>query len=351
MEIRQLRYFVTLAEELHFGRAAAREHIVQSALSQQVQRLERELGVALVERNTHFVRLTVAGEAFLVEARGVLRSVERAAVAAQQASAGAEILRVSVGDPSLDSMPQVLRNVQYNYPNLVVHRIEAPVPEQYRMLAEGTLDIGVGRASHAPDGVASELFRLDPMGVLVSARSPLAAGAQVPVGTLAERPLLMGEDARVPEFNQFVTDLCAQAGVRAGAVPRHRAECPGRCPSGRPARLRGARAALLRPAPARDLLAAARAGVPVSVVVAVARQRPVRGGSGGRRFGPRVGGQARLAPDTWLSDGARLSVLAKTVGRSAAFPTADAALDWCGQGGITGVTRAVAGHARGAGAI
>lgn len=219
MEIRQLRYFVTLAEELHFGRAAAREHIVQSALSQQVQRLERELGVALVERNTHFVRLTVAGEAFLVEARGVLRSVERAAVAAQQASAGAEILRVSVGDPSLDSMPQVLRNVQYNYPNLVVHRIEAPVPEQYRMLAEGTLDIGVGRASHAPDGVASELFRLDPMGVLVSARSPLAAGAQVPIGALAERPLLMGEDARVPEFNQFVTDLCAQAGFAPVRFP------------------------------------------------------------------------------------------------------------------------------------
>jgi DNA-binding transcriptional LysR family regulator len=72
MELRQLRYFVTLAEELHFGRAAAREHIVQSALSQQLQRLERELGVRLLERTTHHVQLSPAGSAFLIEARQIL---------------------------------------------------------------------------------------------------------------------------------------------------------------------------------------------------------------------------------------------------------------------------------------
>ena len=85
MELRQLRYFVTLAEELHFGRAAEREHIVQSALSQQVQRLERELGVRLLERSTHHVALTAAGVVFLVEARQILAQVDRAARAARSA--------------------------------------------------------------------------------------------------------------------------------------------------------------------------------------------------------------------------------------------------------------------------
>src|SRR5437667_8619979 len=94
MELRQLRYLVTLAEELHFGRAAAREHIVQSGLSQQVQRLERELGVRLLERTTHHVRLTPAGAAFLVEARQILAHLGRAATVAQRASEAAPSLRV-----------------------------------------------------------------------------------------------------------------------------------------------------------------------------------------------------------------------------------------------------------------
>src|ERR1700759_543069 len=86
MELRQLRYFVVLAEELHFGRAAAREHIVQSALSQQVQRLERELGVRLLERSTHHVALTAAGAAFLAEAQQVLAHADRAADVARSAT-------------------------------------------------------------------------------------------------------------------------------------------------------------------------------------------------------------------------------------------------------------------------
>jgi DNA-binding transcriptional LysR family regulator len=214
MEFRQLRYFMTLAEELHFGRAAAREHIVQSALSQQIQRLERELGVPLVERNTHHVRLTRAGEVLVTEGRAVLHTVERAVIAAQEASADTEVLRVAVGDASLDSMPQVLRSLQYNHPNLVVHRMEAPVPTQYRMLAEGTLDVGVGRATHAPAGVTSEVFRLDPLGTLVAEAHPLAAGDAVPVDTLTQVPIVLAEDARAPEFNEFVTEICARAGFR-----------------------------------------------------------------------------------------------------------------------------------------
>ena len=167
VELRQLRYFVTLAEELHFGRAAAREHIVQSALSQQLQRLERELGAPLLERTTHHVQLTAAGSAFLLEARQILAHVDRAAAAAHRAARSTPTLRVGTVDASYDSMPTILRQVQARFPDLEIHQVEAGVPEQYMLLVGGRLDIGIGRASLAPPEVASELFRLDPLGVLI----------------------------------------------------------------------------------------------------------------------------------------------------------------------------------------
>ncbi len=212
VELRQLRYFVTLAEELHFGRAAEREHIVQSALSQQVQRLERELGVRLLERSTHSVSLTAAGALFLVEARQILAHVDRAAAAARRAVGTASTLRVGIIDASYDSMPQILHEVQARYPDLVIHQVEASVPGQYQQLAEGRLDVGIGRAALAPPGIASLLFRHDPLGVLVPTGHRFAGLDAIPVAVLAEEPLLLAEDAQAPEFNQFTIEMCRSAG-------------------------------------------------------------------------------------------------------------------------------------------
>jgi DNA-binding transcriptional LysR family regulator len=212
MELRQLRYFVTLAEELHFGRAAAREHIVQSALSQQLQRLERELGVLLIERTTHHVHLSAAGVALLIEARQILAHVDRAAVAARRAARSTPSVRVGIVDASYDSMPLILHEVQQGYPDLEIHQVEAGVPEQFQRLVDGRLDVGLGRASLAPPTVASELFRLDPLGVLVAAGHRLAVQPVVPVATLAAEPLLLAEEERAPEFNQFVVELCRSVG-------------------------------------------------------------------------------------------------------------------------------------------
>jgi len=138
MELRQLLYFVTPVEALYFGRAAAREHIVQSALSQQLQRLEPK-----------------------------------------------PVLRVGVVDSSYDSMPQILRQKQEQYPELEIHQVEAGAPEQFRQLASGRLDVGIGRASLVPPEVTSELFRLDPLGMLVPEGHRLAASQEVPVAQLA----------------------------------------------------------------------------------------------------------------------------------------------------------------------
>jgi DNA-binding transcriptional LysR family regulator len=237
MELRQLRYFVTLAEELHFGRAAAREHIVQSALSQQLQRLERELGVRLLERSTHHVALTTAGTAFLIEVRQIISQVDRAAQVARSAAGSAPRLRVGIIDASYDSMPLILHEVQARYPDLVIHQVEASVPEQYQQLLDGRLDVGIGRAAFAPAGVASQLFREDPLGVLVPDGHPFTFLEGVPVGTLAQEPLLLAEDAQAPEFNQFVVEMCRSAGftpaVYEGTVESIRAAADlvaaGRC--------------------------------------------------------------------------------------------------------------------------
>jgi DNA-binding transcriptional LysR family regulator len=237
VELRQLRYFVTLAEELHFGRAAAREHIVQSALSQQVQRLERELGVRLLERSTHHVSITAAGAAFLLEARQIIARVDRAAQVARSAAGATASLRVGIIDASYDSMPQILHEVQARYPDLVIHQVEASVPEQYQQLLDGRLDVGIGRAALAPAGVASYLFREDPLGVLVPDGHRFTSLDGVPVGTLAQEPLLLAEDARAPEFNQFVVEMCRSAGftpaVYEGTVESIRAAADlvaaGRC--------------------------------------------------------------------------------------------------------------------------
>jgi DNA-binding transcriptional LysR family regulator len=237
MELRQLRYFVTLAEELHFGRAAAREHIVQSALSQQVQRLERELGVRLLERSTHHVSLTAAGTVFLVEARQILAHVDRAAVIARTATGASPTLRVGIIDSSYDSMPQILHEVQARYPGLVIHQVEVGVPEQYQQLIDGRLDVGIGRAALAPSQIASYLFRRDPLGVLVSRHHRFADLDAVPVAILAREPLLLAEEARAPEFNQFTIEMCRAAGftptVHEGTVESIRAAAglvaQGRC--------------------------------------------------------------------------------------------------------------------------
>jgi DNA-binding transcriptional LysR family regulator len=237
VELRQLRYFVTLAEELHFGRAAAREHIVQSALSQQIQRLERELHVLLVERSTHHVRLTPNGEIFLDDVRQILHSLECAKAAAQAAVQGMPALRVSLGDASCDLVPNVLHVFQSEYPRLEIHRVEAGLPDQCRQLIEGRLDIGFGRASHIAPEIASELLRRDPMGVLVGDRHRFAGLESVAVGQLSGESLLFTDNARAPELNEFITEMCRSVGftprIHPGRVESVRAAATvvseGRC--------------------------------------------------------------------------------------------------------------------------
>jgi DNA-binding transcriptional LysR family regulator len=131
VEIRQLTYFVTVADELSFGRAAQRLHIVQPAVSQQIRRLERELGVALFDRSSRHVRLTAAGERLLPEARAVLAAASRARQVAAGIAVGAEgILRIGSSQGLGDRLDQVLGELAKTAPGLQVRLVSTPVAER-----------------------------------------------------------------------------------------------------------------------------------------------------------------------------------------------------------------------------
>jgi DNA-binding transcriptional LysR family regulator len=219
LELRQLRFFVTVAEELHFGRAATREHIAPSALTTQLQRLERTLGVLLVDRTGRQISLTAAGARFLIEARQILEHVDRAAMVALGAALTPPTLRIGVLDEGYDAVRPVLRAVRATHPELEIHQVTAGVPEQFRLLADGRLDIGVGRVTGAPPALASELFRLDPLGILVRTDHPLAGRSAVPVACLRDETLLLADEDRAPEFNEFLADICRAAGFFPAMFP------------------------------------------------------------------------------------------------------------------------------------
>lgn len=219
MELRQLRYFVAIAEELHFGRAAKRQHVVQSALSQQLHLLEHCLGVRLLDRDTHHVELTPAGRILLADARQILADVERTTSAVRHAKRQAPALRAGVSCADCDSVPIVLDELREQHPDLTVCQVEAGMTQQYAWLIDGRIDVGFSRACHAPAEIASTLFRLDPLGVLVHAEHPFARLAEVPVRMLANELIVLPDALRALGFTQLVTELCRSARVTPRFYP------------------------------------------------------------------------------------------------------------------------------------
>ena len=165
MELRQLRYFVAVAEELHFRRAAARLHISQPPLSQQIAALESELGVTLLARTRRRVALTPAGAAFLREARAILQGVDTAADTARAIGAGQEgVLRVSfVGSALLSIVPAIVQGFRAARPRVQIELRERSSTEQLAAVRGGSADIGLLRPPLDPDHeLVSELVLREP---------------------------------------------------------------------------------------------------------------------------------------------------------------------------------------------
>jgi len=196
LEVRQLRYFVAVAEELHFGRAAARLGMAQPPLSRAIRDLERQLGVALFERTTRQVGLTAAGEVLLRDARTALEAVSAAARRARQAGAPSSRLRVALkADVEGGLLPQILDAYCADDAALPPELVLGRFGEQAQALRDGRADVGLLLCPFDGRGLDSEPLLTEPLLAALAAADPLAARTQLCLADLAGRRLPGGSPA------------------------------------------------------------------------------------------------------------------------------------------------------------
>lgn len=214
MELRQLRVFLAVAEEGLFSRAAERLHVVQPAVSQQMQRLERELGTVLFERSPRGVRLTASGEVLLAQARELLASEAQARRAVRRVTQG-ETGQVRVGCmPSALSgvLPKVVPAFRAAHPEAGVFVRELHTAQQLDALADGQVDLGILRATAPAAGVTVRPVTTEPLLAVLPAGHPLAGRPLIPLAALAREPFVLFDRALAPEYFDQVTEACRAAG-------------------------------------------------------------------------------------------------------------------------------------------
>jgi DNA-binding transcriptional LysR family regulator len=219
MELRLLRYFVAVAEELHFSRAALRLHMAQPPLSQQIRKLEEELGVQLLTRTKRRVALTEPGRQFLGSAQEILAQVDRAVTQVQRLGRG-EAGRIAIGMISSvafeDTLPRVLRAYRSRYPGVSIALRELDTGEQLAALQENRIQIGFLRPPILEPGLTMTPFLREPLVAVLPAEHPLAGRKRIALQALANDPFIV-----VPRSQALGgLDLVLEACVRAGFTPR-----------------------------------------------------------------------------------------------------------------------------------
>ncbi|RPY03865.1 LysR family transcriptional regulator [Pseudomonas aeruginosa] len=217
MELRHLRYFIAVAEELHFGRAAERLGISQPPLSQQIQALEEEIGARLFERTNRRVELTDAGRLFLDESRQVLAQVDKAVLLARRAHLG-ELGELKIGftssAPFTSTIPSSIHAFRKAYPDVHLDLQEMSSRQVLKALLEESLQVGVIRPLALPDAVHwVELFR-EPLVAVLRADHPLAVGSEdgLAIAALAEEPFVFFPRSYGTGLYDQVIALTRQAG-------------------------------------------------------------------------------------------------------------------------------------------
>ncbi len=220
MDIRQLKYFVAVAEERHFGRAARRLHMSQPPLSTQIKGLETELGVRLLDRSTRRVSLTDAGRVFLRRANEILNSVDAAAEEVQQAESGLRG-RLTVGfisSATLSLLPLSIRLFRERVGGVELELKELTSSQQVDELYEGGIRIGLVRLPMNSPGIRLEPVLEESLVVALPAGHALAMEDRISLEAMSDQPLVFFTRALVPGFHAQIVELYARIGAFPNVV-------------------------------------------------------------------------------------------------------------------------------------
>lgn len=197
MELRHLRYFLTVAEELHFARAAEKLHMDQSPLSRAIKDLEDELGAKLFTRTTRNIRLTHAGKVFLERVPRIFEALEQARDGAKSAASGFHgQLRIALSDGITPSrLPALLARSREEEPEVEIRLFEVPLDQQIRGLQEDLYDAGLSMADEVGDGIVTTPAWDDELMVALSLRHPLLEHRRIPLEMVLQQRLVLGDPA------------------------------------------------------------------------------------------------------------------------------------------------------------
>ena len=191
--MRHLRYFIAVAEELHFARAAERLHIEKSPLSRAIKELEYDLSVQLFERTTRSTRLTWAGQVFLEDVRRVFTTIDQAKASVKAAANGYRgTLRIALSDGiALPRLATLLAQCREKEPEVEIRLFEKPLSQQLKGLRSGLYDAGLAQSDDVGEDIIAEPVWSDALVVAVPARHPLLAHKRIPLDEVLRYPLVL----------------------------------------------------------------------------------------------------------------------------------------------------------------
>ena len=219
MELRQLKYFVTVAQELNFRRAAERLYMQQPPLSRQIRQLEEELGVELLHRNKRGVALTEAGAVFLDEARLTLAQAERAAKTARQAiEMRPQQITIGFSICAFNRvLPEIIQAFRQEFPDVKVTLTEMSTEMQIQALLKETIDVGFIHTPIEQPEIKTITFLREPLVVALPPNHPLANQETIDLVSLKNEPFVLCPGVK-PEFYAQIISLCQQAGFQPNVV-------------------------------------------------------------------------------------------------------------------------------------